>query len=80
MKVRRGGASGPSRKVAACRNKCEGAEAYTKYKAADYYQLKTEEDIMKEIYLNGPVLCPLRPKDEEDEEETERRGRILEMR
>jgi len=42
-------------KVAACRNKCEGAEAYTKYKAADYYQLKTEEDIMKEIYLNGPV-------------------------
>jgi len=41
--------------VAACSTKCVGEEPYVKYKAADYYQLKTEEDIMKEIYLNGPV-------------------------
>lgn len=53
---------GAGRGVApACRHTCVNASvAYKKYKAADFYQLEDEEDIMKEIYLNGPVEAGFR--------------------
>jgi cathepsin B len=48
-------------KAPACRNTCVNAsEPFTKYKVSEYYQLKEEEDIMKEIYTNGPVEAGFR--------------------
>ena len=45
----------------ACRTTCVNASVpFKKYKSADFYQLKHEEDIMKEIYLNGPVEAGFR--------------------
>merc|ERR1719199_2362362 len=45
----------------ACRTTCVNASVpFKKYKSADFYQLKDEEDIMKEIYLNGPVEAGFR--------------------
>jgi cathepsin B len=39
----------------ACVSKCVDGEPYTKYKAANFYQLKTEEDIQHDIMTYGPV-------------------------
>ena len=45
----------------ACRTTCLNASIpFKKYKAADYYQLKGEDDIMKEIYTNGRVEAGFR--------------------
>ena len=42
-------------KAAACIRACVDGEPFIKYKARDFYQLKTEADIQKEIMTNGPV-------------------------
>jgi cathepsin B len=43
-------------KAPACIHACvDGKEPFVKYKAFDFYQLKTELDIQKEIMTNGPV-------------------------
>jgi len=45
----------------ACRTTCVNASIpFKKYKSADFYQVKGEEDIMKEIYTHGPVEAGFR--------------------
>jgi cathepsin B len=45
----------------ACRMSCVNSSTpFKKYKAADVYQLRGEEDIMKEVYINGPVEAGFR--------------------
>jgi hypothetical protein len=42
-------------KAAVCVRACTNGEPFIKYKAKDFFQLKTEVDMQKEIMTNGPV-------------------------
>jgi len=45
----------------ACRTACVNASIpFKKYKSADFFQIKGEDDIMKEIFTNGPVEAGFR--------------------